>query len=329
MEVGAVVDPAPTLPLGLDFEPSEYRDRAHVRARSVALGRALFFDERLSRSGRMSCATCHRPELHFTDGRARAVGDDGTIGARNTPSVLNRAFGRAQFWDGRAASLAEQALGPLLAPGEMGMTRELFLERVTTDATLVRSFAEAFGAEPTLELAARAIAAYEATLVSADSPFDRYEWSGDESALTPEARAGLRHFRGKAGCTLCHTGTNFSDEQLHDLGVGSPATDDGGARRFKTPSLRNVAATAPYMHDGSLASLEEVVRFYEQGGGGRPGPAPQLRPLRLTDEERRELVAFLESLTGSIVALDPRLFTAELAAEAEPPGATNAGAARR
>ena len=160
--------------------------------------------------------------------------------------------------------------------------------------------------------AARAIAAFEATLASADSPFDRYEWSGDESALAPRARAGLQLFRGKARCTLCHMGTNFSDEELHDMGVASSELDGSGdPRRFKTPSLRNVAVTAPYMHDGSLASLEDVVRFYEQGGGRKPGPDLQLRPLQLTDEERGQLVAFLESLTGAIVSLEPELFAPE------------------
>lgn len=300
---------APELPLGLDFEPSDYAGRAHVNARSVALGRALFSEGRLSRTGRTSCATCHRPELALTDGRARALGDDGALGSRNTPSIVNRAFGRTHFWDGRAASLEEQALGPLLSPAEMGMTRELFHDRMSHAPDLALAFVETFGSEPTLELAARALAAFEATLVSGDSPFDRYEWLGDEGALTPGARAGLQLFRGKARCTLCHVGTNFTDEALHDLGVGNPELDDAGRpRRFRTPSLRNVAATPPYMHDGSFASLDEVLRFYEQGGGSKPGPDPKLHSFALTDDERGQLVAFLESLTGTIASLAPERF---------------------
>jgi cytochrome c peroxidase len=292
--------PSDTLPLGLDWEPATYVHRGDVRADVIELGRELFFDGRLSRSGDTSCATCHDPARAFTDGRTLALGDAGTEVARNAPAVFNRAMGRAQFWDGRAETLAEQALGPLLAPDEMGMTRELFRERFGDDPR----FRRVFGSAPSLELAATAIAAFEATLVSGDSAFDRYEWRGDAHALGEPARRGLTLFRGKAGCSTCHVGTNFSDEALHDIGIGK----NGVFGRFKTPTLRNVTRTAPYMHDGSLATLADVVRYYADGGTPHPGLDPEIRPRDLSEEERADLVAFLEALDGPIVALSPRLF---------------------
>lgn len=310
------------LPLGLDVDPREYSERQHVDANTVALGRVLFFDPRLSQSGRTSCATCHQPEHGFTDGRALAIGDAGTVGRRNTPTIVNRAFGRAQFLDGRAASLEQQALGPLLSPAEMGMTSALFAARFEQDVEFTHAFDAAFGRGPTLELAARALAAFEATLASGNSPYDRFEWLGDVNALSADALAGLRLFRGRARCTKCHAGPNLSDEAFHDVGAGleTRAADLGrelasGLRadrgKFKTPTLRNVARTAPYMHDGSLATLADVVAFYADGGRPDTNRDPELRELELTTVERAQLVAFLESLTGDIVLLSPALFRDE------------------
>ncbi|QDU66954.1 cytochrome-c peroxidase [Engelhardtia mirabilis] len=307
------------VPLGLDWEPASYRGRTTIEPATVALGERLFFDPRLSRSGQMTCATCHQPERAFTDGRALGRGDSGELVGRNAPTILNRGTGTHQFWDGRAEDLAAQALGPMLSEVEMGLTHELFSERFGSDPEMVREFREVFGSGPDLELAARAIAAFEATLVTANSPFDRFEWGGEREALSEAAQRGLRLFRQEAGCTTCHTGTNFTDELFHNLGVGFDGTSSRPGRfavtgdhddlgRYKTPTLRNVELTAPYMHDGSLETLDDVLTFYNEGGRANPNLDPELRPLDLSPAQLEDLRAFLESLTGPVFRLDSGLF---------------------
>jgi cytochrome c peroxidase len=323
--------PVAELPLGLDWDPATYHGRTSVDPATVALGRELFADARLSASGSTSCATCHRPELSFSDGRALFRGDAGNTGGRHVPAIFNRALAPRQFWDGRAADLVEQALGPLLAPEEMGLTAELFAERFAQDRREVARFRAVFGGPPTLERAALAIAAYEATLVCGDSPFDRFEWLGETEALSPAARRGLELFRGAARCTACHVGPNLTDEQFHNLGLVAAGTAGDRGRgavtgleqdlgRFKTPTLRNVAETAPYMHDGSLATLAEVLRFYNEGGRAHPQLDPELVPLGLDADQLADLEAFLHSLSGPVVSLDPRLFRAAAAAEGDTSG---------
>lgn len=308
----AVVD---AVPMGLDWQPEEYRGRARVGRDTVDLGRRLFFDPRLSASGEMSCATCHDPRRAFTDGRARFLGDNGEVGERNTPTIVNRNQGIRQFWDGRSDDLADQALGPLLSAAEMGLTEALFAQRFASDSRAVAAFEAVFGGPPSLDRAASAIAAYEATVVSGDAPFDRYEWLGDSAAIDAAAARGLALFRGKAKCTTCHVGTNFTDERFHNLGLaGGEAghasvtgrAEDRGA--YKTPTLRNVEHTAPYMHDGSLATLAEVLEFYNDGGRPDPDLDPEIVPLGLNDTELADLESFLKTLTGPIVELDPALF---------------------
>ncbi len=303
-------------PIGL--EPDMVFDAGEVRSLSVvALGQALFFDKGLSRDGSVSCATCHDPDHGFASPEPLAIGIEGRRGARNSPTIVNRAFGLSQFWDGRAATLAEQALGPLLGESEMGMTRSAIEAYVGGSTDYVEGFEAAFGSLPTLELVTEAIASFEMTVVSGSSPFDRFEWEGDQGALSESAQRGLLLFRGKARCSICHVGVNLSDEQFHNLGVGDPTGDPGRSEwtedpadhgRFKTPSLRNVALTHPYMHDGSLATLGDVIDFYDAGGGENANLDPELRPLELTDLERGDLIAFLESLTGPIVYLHPEAF---------------------
>ena len=300
-------------PLGLEPDfgiPPEHR----VTPEKVALGRRLFFDPRLSRDGTVSCASCHDPERAFTDGRKVGEGIAGRLGRRNVPTVVNRLFGRTQFWDGRVDSLEEQALGPLFSDREMAMNETLLLRRLHHDASYPEMFERAFQEPVSVARVAGALAAYQRTLLSGASAFDRFEWEGDREALSPAAQRGLRLFRARAGCSTCHTGALLSDEAFHNLGIGWPsgARDPGrmavtGADRdlgaYKTPSLRNVERTAPYMHDGSLKSLAEVIDFYDRGGNANPSLDSEIRPLRLTQAEKGELVAFLRSLTGPVVAV--------------------------
>ncbi|HUE88252.1 MAG TPA: cytochrome c peroxidase [Vicinamibacterales bacterium] len=281
-----------------------------LTAAKVALGRRLFFEKRLSRDGRVACASCHKPEHGFADDRALSIGVGGRVGGRNAPSLLNKAYARTLFWDGRAASLEEQALAPMVNDVELANTYEEISTRLGSDPSYVAAFREAFGgAEPTSARAAQALASFTRTLLSGASPVDRYERLGEATALSPAAARGHALFRGKARCHVCHDGPLFSDDRFHNTGVGwGRAPVDRGryavtgvdAHRgaFRTPSLRHVARTAPYMHDGSMTTLSEIVAFYDRGAGSNPYLDGLIRPLGLTSRERRDLVAFLESLTG-------------------------------
>ena len=275
-----------TPPLGLDLYRPVPEDNPLTKER-VALGRKLFFDKRLSRDRSVACATCHDPKRSFTDGRPVAVGIEKRAGKRNVPTLVNRVWGRVFFLDGRAASLEKQAIEPILNPLEMDLTLPEIKTRVGLES----------------EEVTRALASYVRTIVSGNSPYDRYT-NGDTKALSPQAKAGLAVFRGKARCTTCHAGPNLTDERLHNTGVawkdGQLADLGAGQGIFKVPTLREVARTAPYMHDGSLKTLEEVVDYYDRGGNANPNLDEDLRPLHLTPEEKTALVEFLRSLSGSI-----------------------------
>lgn len=236
----------------------------------------------------------------------------GRRGGRSAPTTTNRAFSTLQFWDGRAASLEEQAKGPMVNPIEMGNPSHApVVERLKKIEGYREGFKRAFGTEDfTIEHVAKAIAAYERTILSGNSPFDRFQ-AGDTTALSRAAQRGLELSRGKARCVRCHTGFNFTDEGYHNLGVGmdKPKPDlgryeitkreeDKGA--FKTPTLRDIALTAPYFHDGSAKTLEEVVEFYNKGGIRNPHLSKEIVPLNLTAQEKADLVEFLQSLTGEI-----------------------------
>jgi cytochrome c peroxidase len=280
----------------------------------VSLGRQLFFDPRLSADDTISCATCHDPETAWANHNPVDVGIQGKQGTRNSGTILDAAYMDFQFWDGRAKTLEEQSLGPIHNPVEMGSTLEEVVRELGAIEGYRTQFKAVFGSDVTTDGIAKAIAAFERTVLSGPSPHDRYV-AGDRSAMQPSAVRGMRLFNGKARCRTCHGGPMLSDQGFHNLGVGMdrPQPDIGredvtkdpkDRGRFKTPSLRNVALTWPYMHDGSVRSLADVVEFYD--GGGVPNPTLDVfvMPLELTDDERKDLVAFLEALTGSLPKID-------------------------
>ena len=290
-----------SIPLGLDLYMPIPEDNP-LTAEKVALGRKLFFDRRLSRDLSISCATCHVPKRAFTDGRAVAVGVFGRKGTRSAPTLVNRGYGRSHFWDGRMPTLEQQVLQPIQDPNEMDMTLDEVVARLRRDHRT---------SNITSEELARALASYVRTILSGNAPIDRY-MNHDRDALSEEVRRGLNLFRGKANCAACHVGPNFTDERFHNTGVawrdgqwldpGRFAVTDKEADRgaFKTPTLREIARTAPYMHDGSIATLEQVIEFYNRGGNANPYRDPELRPLHLSEEEKRALAAFLRSLSGTL-----------------------------
>jgi cytochrome c peroxidase len=273
----------------------------------VALGARLFADPRLSGDGRRACASCHRPERAFTDGRRRALGLSGAPLRRNSPTLWNLAWSKHYFWDGRAASLEAQARGPIEAADEMGGNWPTILARLEADADLARQFRGTFGNEAPIsqDTVVKALAAYVRSLVSPPTRFDAWI-AGDAGALTAAEVRGFRLFTGKGGCVLCHAGWRFTDDRFHDIGLrsgdpGRGAVPGGtpGLGAFKTPTLRGLTRTAPYMHDGSLPTLAAVVNHYAGGFVRRPTVAPTLnRTLRLSTQEKADLVAFLQALSG-------------------------------
>jgi cytochrome c peroxidase len=307
-------------PLGLPEVPIP-ADNPPTRE-TIELGRRLYYDTVLSGDGTVSCASCHDPEHAFADGKQVSEGVSGKKGTRNSSTVLNAAYYGVQFWDGRAPSLEKQVEGPVENPVEMGHSLKGVVQRLNADRGYRAQFARAFGARRiTFDMVEKAIASFERTLVSGNSPFDRWLYGGDKNAISSAAQSGFEIFQraDKGNCAWCHTvgaeSSLFTDDRFHNLGVGSEGKppidtgryavtkreDDRGA--FRTPSLRNVALTAPYMHDGSLKTLKEVVDFYVRGGNANPNLDTQIKPLHfLTGQELADLVAFLESLNGDIPA---------------------------
>ena len=287
-------------------------DHNPLTAERIELGRKLFFDTNLSSDRTMSCATCHQPSLGWSNGTQFAVGVTGEFGNRNVPTIVNASYSTRQFWDGRVASLEAQSLGPLTNPIEMAMpTREAVLERIRENADYVRDFQQAFKTGLNIGNLARAIASFERTILLGDTPYDRYV-AGDTTAMSESAIRGLTVFRKKGRCTECHKEPLFTDRQFYNLGIGMDAEDPDVGRfavtkipsnigRFKTPGLRNVTKTAPYMHDGSVKTLEEVIDIYDKGGIPNEHLSSQnIRKLELTDTEKADLLAFMvEGLTGA------------------------------
>jgi cytochrome c peroxidase len=338
------------LPLGIPRDVWTYfvpKDNPMTAAK-VALGRELFFDKRLSADGSISCADCHAPEHAFTDGKPIAEGIGGRRGTRNSPTLLNAMFNTGQFWDGRAESLEAQARLPLVNPDEMGaQTHEQIVTRLRGAADYAGKFERVFGGPVTTDAIAKALAAYERTLVAGNSPFDRYQ-AGDMNAMSSAARNGMILFRGRARCNVCHTINQgfgaypfLSDGNYRNTGVAAGAAGFAALSRramqvagdfkptrlvdlsrqadsqllgrflvtgntldigaFRTPSLRNVELTAPYFHDGSAATLAEVVKFYVKGGNENAFRDWQLEPVDLNEDEQRDLIEFLKALTSDEV----------------------------
>ena len=282
-----------------------------ITPEKVALGMQLYFDKRLSSDGTVSCATCHDPAKHFADGRATSAGIGGQTGNRNAPSVINSTYSYLQFWDGRAASLEEQALGPIANPIEMGFTHEAMVTTLKAIPAYEASFQKVFGRPMSAPDVGRAIAAFERTIISGDSAWDRYN-RGDRAAMSESAQRGWTLFSGKANCSQCHAGYTLSDSDFHNIGVGmkAPQPDPGRHKvtgedkdrgAFKTPPLRDVQWTAPYMHDGSVTTLEEVIELYDRGGEPNPWLDVKMKPLRLTAQEKADLLAFMRALDGAAV----------------------------
>ena len=282
----------------------------------MRLGKFLYFDGRLSNDGTISCASCHNPFHGFADPAPTSAGVGGKLGVRNSPTVINRLFSKEQFWDGRATDLEDQAHGPLINPVEMAMpNHDEVVKRVRNVRGYAPYFTAAFGDDKvTMPRIAEAIATYERTVVAGNSPVDRYS-AGDKGAMSAAAVRGLDLFNGKGNCKTCHAGFNFADEQYHNLGVGmeKPEPDlgryaltkvDAERGAFKTPTLRNVAETAPYMHDGSEATLKAVVEFYDRGGVANRWLSKEIKPLNLTPREIDDLVVFLLALTGEVRGIE-------------------------
>ena len=342
----------PVLPLGLSQGSSQITglDENPLTRAKIELGRQLYFDPRLSVDSTVSCASCHDPSMGYTAQTKTGVGIKGQAGGRNSPVAFNRILSDKQFWDGRAGSLEEQAIGPIENPIEMGFTHEGVVKRLASLPVYAKQFETIFGSV-TIDAVGKAIAAFERVLVTAPSPYDYNEqWKAfkdlepedleddpELAELYAEAAAGIKsHFmsdsakRGreiffteKGNCTACHVGANLADEKYHNIGVGmdqdtpdigrhavTKDTVDTGA--FKTPTVRNVALTAPYMHDGSMATLEEVVEWYDKGGHSSKHLSSKIRPLKLTDQEQADLVEFMKACTSPT----PPVETSRLPADA-------------
>ena len=337
----------PSSPLGLPEDLARYipADNPMTPAK-VELGRQLYFDKRLSADNTISCATCHDPAKGWTDNDATSVGIRGQRGGRSAPTVINRILGPTQFWDGRAPSLEDQAVGPIGNPIEMGFDVDGASKRLNDIEGYRLQFDAVFGGPATPDRIGQAIATFERTVLSGWSKLDYYwaaePWFGwdpeteeDEELrargirildqefdhrLSASADRGRQLFFGKANCSACHVGADLSDEDFHNIGIGMDTETpdlgrfdvtgeekDKGA--FRTTSLRNIMLTAPYMHDGSLATLREVVEHYDEGGTKSPWLSDKVFPLNLSEQEKQDLVRFLEEgLTGWVTEVEvPRL----------------------
>lgn len=328
----------PVLPLGLSQGASQITglDKNPLTRAKIELGRQLYFDKRLSADATVSCASCHDPSMGYSAHTKTGVGIRGQLGGRNSPVSFNRILTGAQFWDGRADSLEAQAVGPIQNPIEMGFTHEGVVKRLGELPVYQKQFEKIFG-ELTIDRVGQAIAAFERAIVTAPSPYDYYEQmkafagldaddiaddpdlakryadakaAAESHPMSEEAKRGRDiFFTEKGNCTACHVGANLADEKFHNIGVGMEAEkpdlgrvaisknpQDTGA--FKTPTVRNVALTAPYMHDGSIATLEEVVEWYAKGGHANQHLSDKIRPLQLSPQDKADLVAFMLACTS-------------------------------
>ena len=306
-------DAEPEAPVRLDVPPgfAPVPEPAHnpITAAKVTLGEQLFFDPILSRDRTVSCGSCHLPDLAFSDPRPVSLGIEGRSGIRNSPSLVNIAYQNLFFWDGGALTLENQVFGPLEDANEMDADLAEILERLSADPAYRQAFDRAFDEPPSLRGLTQALAAYQRTIRSGGSRYDRYQ-AGAEAALTAAEKRGLTLFESKARCATCHNGFLLSNRAFENNGLAFANADSGRARitqqpedfgKFKVPSLRNVALTAPYMHDGRLPTLEAVIEHYDQGGTDARGQHPVIRPLNLSKADKADLLAFLESLTDAAI----------------------------
>jgi len=292
------------LPLGLQQQAAYVPDDNPLSPGKIVLGKQFFWDKRWSASGTVACVSCHPPDHGWSDPRQFSLNFEGKATPRHAPTIINRLFSDRQLWTGLRASLEDQARN------DSNRTDERVVQHLGAVPAYQQEFRRVFGTDLNPEGVAKAIAAYVRTILSGNSPYDRFR-AGTKQALSPPAQRGLALFAGKARCVICHTGFNFTDEGYHNIGVGmdkeSPdlgrytvtkSEADKGA--FKTPTLRDVAKRGPYMHDGSEKTLEQVVAFYNKGGHKNPWLAPEIQPLNLTAPEQADLVAFLRALTGEV-----------------------------
>jgi len=276
------------------------------------LGKLLFFDPILSRDYTISCASCHKPGYAFADTSAVSRGVARKRGSRNTPSAMNVSLRSSFFWDGRAGTLEEQALAPIANEVEMNLPLQQALYRLKRDKQYSRLFEEAFSSEPTLKNLGEAIAAFERSLETSDSPFDAWKFSDDENAVSGSVKRGFALFSGKGKCTACHFGSDFTSNEFRNIGLfNAKNLKDSGRSlisgkkedvgKFKTPGLRNVAITAPYMHNGMFKTLKQVIDFYNDPGKVVPNAINRdsllAKPLGLTAREKKDIEAFLFALT--------------------------------
>jgi len=302
-------------PLGLDEGSAIIPENNPLTEEKIELGKQLYFETKLSIDESISCASCHIPENGFADPEQFSTGVGGKKGGRQAPIVFNRIFTLQQFWDGRAATLEEQALGPVQNPIEMAMPDiETLAKRLESDANYVSLFKGAFPPEGsiTADHIAKSIASFERTILAGNSPFDRFK-AGDTNAMSAAAQRGYEIFKNekKGNCETCHVGFNFSDENYYNLGIGMKSNKpdlgrytiqklEGYQGAFKTPTLRQITETAPYMHDGSQKTLKEVVSFYNKGGHSNKWLNSKIKPLNLDKNEEQDLIEFLKALSGEI-----------------------------
>ncbi len=313
--------PLPPVPTPPDNPPGDAK---------VRLGAQLYFDTRLSADNTISCGSCHDPRTGWANPHPTDTGIRGQVGGRNSGTIINAAYMRYQFWDGRAGSLEEQALGPIHNPIEMGETLENVVAKLNAIPGYREQFRNVFGTDVTTEGIATAIAAFERTIVTGPAPYDRW-LRGEKNAMSPAAVRGMRLFNGKAHCSPCHSGPLFSDQGFHNIGVGMDRPDADLGRyaqtkdpadwgRFKVPTLRNIEQTPPYLHTGAEKTLMDVVDYYDRGGVPNAKLDPLMLPLGLTPREKGDLVEFLKALTGPVPKVEIPGFPAGPGAPADPKG---------
>jgi len=301
-------DPETDIKVPLGLPPIPWPKDNPYTAQKAELGRLLFFDPRLSADFSITCGTCHSPRFGFSDGAPVSTGIRGQKGTRRAPTIVNTAFVFVQFWDGRAPTLEEQVKGPMANPIEMGASHEVIVSRLQSVAGYRTLFSRTFGTEDiTIDKVAKAIATFERTVLSGNSAYDRYQ-AGDKKAMTSAQIHGLDVFK-KSKCDKCHAGGIFTDGEFHNLGVGADVRNPDTGRyevthdakdwgAFKTSGLRDIATRAPYMHDGSLKNLRQVIEYYDKGGTPNRNLDPDIKRLKLSDREKEDLVEFMRALSG-------------------------------